>query len=234
MDMVHPSSDMRMAERENLAHLRPTAAAPEIETDDSAETSGSADEAMLMTEFHETFKPNDEVIEPSGQKTSEARDEYTTPFMTNVKLEKTPLSAASPTGLKASELDSKKLLEDPHKNELALPSDDRGTREPELRLPAHAESVPEPANHLRDHQRPESMRKHRYIETNDMIMPQYRSSDTAQIIEPNGPFGVAAREAAMNPVKKGLPAWGIVLLVIILITAGIAVGAWLYSSGLLS
>jgi len=168
-----------------------------------------------------------------------------TPFLPGVKVEKNPLSTARPTGEiaapKSEEL-LKSVLDAPDetvnpapelelsednfiskflgeiKNE-AIEDDAKQAREKTAKE-AKIDHLPKPKN------RRESRKDTKNLLDNSMIMSQYKSSETAQIIESPAPFAQRANVENGGENHSHIGRW--ILIFALLVLAGFAVGAWWY------
>jgi hypothetical protein len=260
MDMVHPSSDVSVANKPNhAADLKPNVkksespVAEEELADEFAETPDQEQKLAAVfapddvsieelevdanvanvdvaTEAEPEIKPETETRVETGK----PADAYESPFLPAAKVEKRPLG--TPTSVA-------KFLGQPEMPLLAADDGGKGEPEPELSesnfITAFIEEMktaPKPAektDHLpRENAERAPARDTRAAIANTMIMPQYKTSETAKISAPSSPYAAAAAESN-QPVKKAkhFPVIGWILIYLLLAVAGAALGAWLYLSG---
>ena len=239
MDMVHPSSDVQVSDKANYASDRQTNVAAE-----SAEESDSIFEPVAFTESTDSTEPKAVDTNPTAEsdQTEETSEPLNSPFLPVVKVDKRPLGAAEPDTL--PEWLQRGLDE---LSELELPADDggKGTMEPEL--PAEVPAEPAAVNEPELESEPESeMAQSRVVEVsnsqsldtraaleNTMIQPQYKPSSDNNIARPSSPYAYASHDGATVNAKpkKHIPAWAWIVIYLLLILVGAAVGALVYLSG---
>ncbi len=216
MDMVHPSSDVKIIGKAN------SVATPSIEATSVVSDAPVADQTT--SEFA------DNVI---GEITDESLQ---SPFLPGIKVDKRPLGSAEEVEAKLPDWLQRGLDE---LSEPSLPADDGGGGETEPASPASIprDNVPEepalivPSSAVES--LPEKPRDMRGALANTMIQPQYQADTAAQIDRPSSPYAYASHDNLALPakVKKHIPVWTWIIIYILLILAGGAVGALVYLSG---
>ena len=100
-----------------------------------------------------------------------------------------------------------------------------------------AKKIAEKVANYSSHENPKKIEKvaqTRSAITNTMIMPQYKSSETAQITSKNPPYVATATESESFHHEKSrffqIVSWILIFVLIIVIGAGI--GAWIYVNGI--
>jgi hypothetical protein len=219
MDMVHPSSDVHVADKLNHAYERPV---KEQEPPVSPQP-----EEEIATDVLDEIIVEDEAAE------APETEAYESPFLPNVEVEKRPLGGDSsaedadkqPSGIDNDAHDIFDIDDFIDLSQPELPADDGGKGELEPELPsgdetemaiAEPESKPEPA---------------RTTVVNTMITPQYKVTEVTQPSEPSSPFAHASVESTTAVPKRLFPIWGWILVFILLAIVGAAVGALIYLSG---
>ena len=262
MDVVHPSSDVKILEKANYASEKQVYQSATIQpsnvlpADLTKETSGVFEplefaqfiEATTAADIIGKTQPTEE--EAQVEKTSDdvqptepEREPLKSPFLTGVKVDKRPLGsndesvAAMPDWLQRG-LDEL--------NNLELPADDGGSGELELELPANSESLSHDekesdsdslelsASAIRSEPALQPPRDIRAALENTMIQPQHGPAD-ATSAHPASQYVYTGHEPISSAkVKKHIPAWTWLLIYFLLIIVGGAIGVFVYLSGWLS
>ncbi len=239
MDMVHPSSDVKVAAKANYASNRQSDNQAE-----SAEESDSIFEPVAFAEPAETepidVKPKEAAPDqPEDTHDTDASDEsdrtdgepLKSPFLPGVKVDKRPLGAAEPDVL--PDWLQRGL------DELSEPELSAGDDAEELELPAEVpsepiiESEPEPPkSRVVELSTNQSLDARAALE-NTMIQPQYKTSADNEIARPSSPYAYATHDdvAVKAKTRKHVPVWTWVIIYVLLILAGAAIGALIYLSG---
>lgn len=209
------------------------------------------EEPQLEVEADETPHEDEptEPIETVELAEAEASEQaYESPFLADAKVEKRPLGAMPPTSLLAADDSGAGELE-PELNEsnfiTAFIEEMKETaaaaaeEKPEKKSAETTAVKPAPiaapeADHLpRRNVVAAPPQDTRAALANTMIMPQYKTSETAQLAEAGSPYAAGAAEPAPAAKAKHFPVWGWILIYLLLAAAGAALGAWVYLGGLL-
>jgi hypothetical protein len=220
MDMVHPSSDVKVTNKPNNAGRKPV-----VETPPAVSSSPEPE-----PEKQDFFNVPDE-------------DAYESPFLPNIDVEKRPLggsptdeptpppeNAAPPLNNQNSPEEAFDINKYFDLSQPELPADDGGKGELEPELPSNSETE---TNEVET-----SEIEIDEIETaspviNNMIMPQYEAAPTLEPTKPDSPFAHVSSTASVQPVKtkKASLVWAWIALFILLAIVGVAAGALIYLSG---
>ncbi|MDR1970264.1 MAG: vitamin K epoxide reductase family protein [Candidatus Nomurabacteria bacterium] len=219
MDMVHPSSDVKVADKPNFASERPV----------------KAPSPMISSEPDEEVLVDDEIIETI--ETPEVDDDtYQSPFLPDVEVEKRPLGGSPAENTKQffgiyDENSPFDINEHIDLSKPELPADDGGKGELEPELPSGEEEVevasePEPDPEISKEVFKPFEPATRAAVVNTMIPPQYKTSETTKLDKPNSPFEHASDAASPNPARKSISIWVWIILFIGIAAIG-AVAGWL-------
>ena len=262
MDVVHPSSDVKIVDKANHASEKQVQQSVAIHPNDTSpedfakETSG-AFEPIEFTQYIETPVDNTET-EPADETAQEEpledvqlddpeNEPLKSPFLTGVKVDKRPLGSTEEPETTMPDWLQRGLGE---LNNLELPADDGGSGELELALPTEEkETFPESqeehnSNDLEldasttplSESTVQPPRDVRAALENTMIHPQYESTNVASVAGPASQYVYADHAEAVTPtkVKKHVPAWTWITIYVLLILVGGAIGVFVYLSGWLS
>lgn len=232
MDMVHPSSDVKVADKANFAPDRQS---------DKSEKSESTTETNNIFEpvaFSDPTKSEPSESTSDDTELDQAKDEpLKSPFLPGIKVDKRPLSNAETMSSTMPDWLQRELND---LSEPELPADDGGSGDLELELPAKVsskteseENKPELANPVVVELSPSRSIDTRAALENTMIQPQYKANTSNDIDHPSSPYAYASQdETTTTPKdKKHIPVWTWIIIYILLILVGGAVGALIYLSG---
>lgn len=251
MDMVHPSSDVKVADKANFASNRQSDKSEESEPTEKANNifepvafSNSTKPEIYDTEETEpkdAVSNQPELLESASddKELDQAKDEpLKSPFLPGIKVDKRPLGNAETTMSSVMPDWLQRELDD--LSEPELPADDGGSGNMELELPAKVSSKTESEEPKLEPVSPVvvELSPSRSIDTraaleNTMIQPQYKANTSNGLDRPSSPYAYASQDdnTTTAKVKKHIPVWTWIIIYILLILVGGAVGALIYLSG---
>lgn len=203
MDMVHPSSDVKVADKPNLA-------------------------GQQSIKTLSPFTPREETLIDAVEKT----DTYESPFLSNVEVEKRPLGGL-PVDNTNDARDTFDINEFVDLSKPELPADDSGRGELEPELPVGEEIViEEPENEVSptfsDEIEPEPALEPE-PELKSELETELESEPESE--KPIAPFAHAAEPITKPKTKKSSSIWIWIVLFILIAIVGAAAGALIYLMG---
>lgn len=257
MDIVHPSSDATLAKKPNHASAANSHIAHAERIAERLAETESAETAEMVSHREQTPVDDRRATESPEIAPKNLANNSTTPkpveqspFLADVKVDKTPLGATKPTGAAPVTEELLPVDENPSTNpvdpkpETELSEDnfisrfladiaDKSAASKPTVTDSKISSKPTPRavhddlDHLsRDNTEQAPIADRRAKLDSSMIRPQYSSSETAQIAEAPTPFRavVANENADIAKPKRHVVAW--ILFFIFLLAIGFCLGAW--------
>jgi|GEM_PF-3370841 len=257
MDIVHPSSNVRILDKQNYVNEQSSEKEPIESTENLSEPESDKNDISSQEAIVEPENTSNE-LEFIDIDDEPKTDTYNTPFLPDVGVKKRPLGGLLPAESPEQSFDNI----DKDKNsfdinelidlrQLELPADDGGRGELELSLPAGDSAEDANTTQKSISEEPKEKAKisnkidyplrtnvseppkfdTRIALANTMTASQYEASGIAQPTEMSSPFAHASDAAGQNSAKKSLPVWSWILIFVLIAIAGMAAGALIYLSG---